>query len=275
MVILAFGRPEQQTAADGTINSGSIIYNNSFATTVQIRAAVEAFAGGYWSGLAGDRTSFLQIVVGTTNNDPGDTGVVSPEHAAEWGRMVNNLQDWLEDPTRLYNTQMAIHGGSDMELDWNDPQTTRAWTDAYLAASNQFLYNFGDAAGCPPGGGDCGTQNYPDWTTEDVWYISGGALGTRVGPQIYRRDGINAQQWQQIKLYPIQNNQRRIFIEGVLTQYDNCQENSQNQQFCSSFGLDNTSNQGWTQLWLALQADSRTRQQIPFLTDIESAVKNP
>jgi len=157
-----------------------------------------------------------------------------------------------------------------MELNWNSPATTKAWLQGYLGQSVWRLYDFGDAAGCPPTG-DCSTGKFsPDWTQYDVWYIAWGAGPLYKGitnfvqpiPLIYENSGAHARQWANLTLYSTVSQNKDMTIAGTMTQYASCQQSS-----CPPT-LDNTPEQGWLQLLLELGKDTRTAQDLLWSTDI-------
>lgn len=148
-----------------------------------------------------------------------------------------------------------------MELDWNSPSVTSQWVNGYLSLNSYLLYNYGDAAGCP----NCGTSNYT-WSQYDVWYISwGGSMGEIAPlPLIYHNDGDHARQWASVALYSATNRNSQMNFAGVMTQSGACR------QIGCSPSLDNTPEQGWTQLWIELRKDARTAlSSLPWATDIE------
>lgn len=274
--ILAFGRPRFWGG-----QQGAVIYSEpaSFATVTQIRGVIEQVARGYWLCAGADYTSQLRIIAGTSNYAYEENGVilddnVTPDHARAWAQMVNEARANIE--ASGYSSQVQIHGGSDMELDWQTPQATRGWVDAYAAAAQGWLYNFGDASGCPPVAGDCGSARFPDWTQEDVYHISWGSPLSWPFPQIYYitdpndpLSEINARQWYQMVLYSLDVHGKLMWIAGVLTQERACQQKEALGTPCEP-ELRNTPEQGYEQMWRWLNAnDPRARQDIRYLSDIQ------
>jgi hypothetical protein len=82
-------------------------------------------------------------------------------------------------------------------------------------------------------------------------------------PQIYATAGGNAKQWQQIVLYGKLRYGHPPFISGPLTQYEACLQKG------GCTGTNNTSTQAWSQMWNALNADSRTVGSMTWSTDIK------
>ncbi|MBI4497918.1 MAG: hypothetical protein HY689_08485 [Chloroflexi bacterium] len=250
IVVLDFGMPAFRNGAYGTI-----LFNNTFAATEEIAAAAQQFGKGYYYCTGSDLASYVRIAIGTSNYGRQ----VTYSHGRAWAQMVNQVAVWLYNSG--YSSQVHAAGASDMEMSWNSPPTTRAWVDGYSSANWLNLYNYGDAAGCPPYG-SCGTSSYPEWTQDDVWYISWGAKPAWPLPEIYLTNGGNAQQWYRLSLYAYLARGGRMHIAGTLTQYQACQ-----QVGCHP-ATANTPQQGWSQLWDALNADPRTAQSLRWSSDI-------
>lgn len=286
VVIFAFGRPETRVdPRDGTTLTGSLLpLTNTFVTTVQIRAVIEQFASGYAAGVSGNPDAFVILVVGTSNDkDNDEPDNVNASHAEQWGLMMENLESWLA--SNNLQIQIDVAGRNDIELAWNDPQTTRVWVDAYHTTTDRQLYNFGDAAGCPPSGGapaggDCdpGAGATWVWQSEDVWYVSRGVGNTFPIPQIYNRDPennpaiiSNAEQWTLLKVDSINRNRVPLLILGTLTQKTRCDDlvRDQDDDVCARLEIDNTSEQGWLEMYNELNDFPETEQSvIPYRTDI-------
>lgn len=252
IIVLAYGTPR---------NLGGGVYGTSLfgfgpVSTSQISAAVQMMAVGYWYCADQDRQSVLNIAIGTNNYG----SAVTYEHGQAWAGMVNDTQQWVVN--NGYAGQVLVTGASDMELGWNTPSTTRAWVNGYDSVNLWRLYNFGDAAGCPPYG-DCGTGAYPEWTVEDVWYISWGASPSWPLPLIYTTSGSLAEQWYRMSLYGYTQHGQRMDIAGVVTQWQACQQRGG----CS--GTNNTPEQGYMQLYNKLNADWRTAQSINWSLDFK------
>lgn len=260
VVILDYGQPWVQNSTYGTLmwKTGG---GTQFVTTTQIANAAEQFGKGYWvcTGSA-DTTSQLYLAIGTSNYG----GYVNSGHGTAWAQMVNLVNSWFS--TYGYTSQVKARGAIDIELEWNSPSVTRTWVDGYTSAWQYPFYNFGDASGCPSPtypNWDCGTSQYPGWTSEDVWYVSWGASPAYPLPEIYRTDGLNAGQWYYLSLYSYTNHGGRMTLMGAVTQYQACQQRG------GCTGTNNTPSQGWSQLWDALNADTRTAQSLRWSTDMK------
>src|SRR5262249_51272426 len=149
----------------------------------------------------------IRIVIATSNGTTQCGGnQVTFGHGQAWAQMVNSVVAWVI--SQGYSGQVDIAGGSDMEasdatwpttaacgaagkLQWAGPQDTRTWVDGYASVHPQrFLYNVGDAGGCPQNGttavaGPCNGG----WTQEDVWYVSWGSPPSEPLPEIYTTSG--------------------------------------------------------------------------------------
>src|SRR5205085_10362454 len=102
------------------------------------------------------------------------------------------------------------------------------------------------------------------WRQSDVVYVAWDVAPGLPLPEIYTTNGSLANQWHSLDLYSYLHpgGFSRMNIQGSLTQYGACQTNG-----CIG-GTNNTPSQGWTQLWNALNADSRTVQTPSYSSDI-------
>ncbi|PEC20012.1 hypothetical protein COM96_21940 [Bacillus cereus] len=250
IVVLDFGWPEyvRKTKIYGTLLFSGFGAGNTFASTTDIANAVKAFAQGYHDYNVNG--SQVVIAIGT-NNKKG----ASSQHAQAWASMVEQVKLWVQNQGY---SNITIAAASDMEMGWNTPRNTRAWVDGYksyfLNSGKPFitLYNYGDAAGCPPYG-NCNNG----WTQDDVWYISWGSGISSPLPEIYTTNSSQAKEWANLVKYSFTKNPSNpMIIAGVMTQYQACLD----QGGCS--GTNNTPEQGWTQLWNALNSDSQTAQTL-------------
>jgi hypothetical protein len=71
-------------------------------------------------------------------------------------------------------------------------------------------------------------------------------------PEIYREDGAQAKQWQQISKWATLNGQSRIYFAGSFTQHGACG------QVGGCSGINNTASEGWNQLVAECARDSAT-----------------
>lgn len=239
---------------------GASLYGGPDATTAEIAAAVKRFAVGYYrcSFNRWPHDTFVNLVIATTNCC--GKGQVRYEHGRAWARMVNGIGSWLT--SQGLARKVRIRGGSDMEPGYNSRWRTWQWWHGYHSANRYYLYNVGSADGCPQtGNGRLDAYCNNGWRLSDLFGLSwhGDAVPL---PQIYRHDGAQARQWKQVKLYGVVSRGRKMMIMGSLTQSRACR------QVGTCVTTDNTPAQGWQQLHSALNSDSRTRQSLPYSTDI-------
>lgn len=227
-------------------------------------------------------TPWIIIAIGTSNCGNGSgsnlcnsNGTnVTAAHGRAWAQLALDFQNWLV--SKKFNGYLSAAGASDMELDWETATNTRNWecvppalggggcTDGYGAVSGApLMYDYGDAAGCPPVGAAVSCDN--GWTQEDVWYVAWGAPPGLPLPEIYNTLGTQATQWQKIKSYGVTAHQNSMQIKGAVTQSDACSTNPP----CT--GTNNTPQAGWTQMWTALNGpgspDPNLVQQLFYSTD--------
>ncbi|GAB4206562.1 MAG: hypothetical protein OHK0022_33740 [Roseiflexaceae bacterium] len=287
VVILFFGQPAYtppfgaEPGGYGTHLPGA----GRFVSIPQIRAAVQAWIDGYLDGFDDGVFSCaapsrglprITLVVATSNEplvinqplaagaeqpDAGDPDPTMPEHGIGWGRLINNLGDYIvqKNGTRF----LSIAGGSDIELAWNGPTNTRTWVESYYTLADYPLYVPGSCDGCPdnpknaPSSGDYSFG----WTAQDIWTVVT-FKNTVVIPQIYLEDGTQARQW--ATLATVTRSLGPIRFRGALAQFQACVDR-QNDDPCT--GVKNTPQQGWSQFAQALKnqaLDSR----LPWLTDV-------
>ena len=271
------------------------------ASLPKVAMLVEDFATGYYNATGSNSTSHLRIVVATSNGTTECGGnQVSSKTGRAWAQMGNDVASWVIG--RGYSGQVDIAGGSDMELsttqfpqdascraakkfewagakkfEWAGPVDTKAWVDGYKGVIPQwFLYNVGDAAGCPQ---KCAAG----WTKDDVWYVSWGAAPSELLPEIY--NSANAAAWAGLSLYGYQHYGESMVFSGALTEFQACVQRPSDSTCKSRFtkkqlagckGLP-TSNlcvaaiaSGWQQLYDKLKANSRTAQEtLPWSTDVK------
>ncbi len=254
VVVLLFGKPAYVNSTYGSYAWSSPGSSSAvFLSTGQIAAAVEQFGKGYYICTQTDTSSKLYIAPGVSNYGSG----VTYNHGSVWARMAVSIGSWFN--AQGYSSQVGIRASGDIELNFNGPTLSKAWADGYAAAWNYgpFLYDVGNATGCPSPQyptWDCGSAAYPAWTSEDVYHIAWGIAPAYPLPEIYRTDGLNAGQWYTLSVYSYTHHGSPMWFAGTLTEYQACQ------QMGGCSGINNTPAQGWTQLWNAISADSRTAQ---------------
>ncbi len=260
LVILDYGRALKSGGSYGASLFG---FNGGFASTVQIAAAVQEFAHGFWVCTAGNVTAHVRLGVGTSNNLLSNLGSTeATNHGSAWAGMVNSINSYLS--SHGYSSQADAVGANDIEVSWSTYSLAKSWVDAYGSAASWSYYDYGDAAGCPTSGATSTPKTCSSsWTQESLYYVSWGqAFGWGV-PEIYRTDGTQAKQWQQISKYGVLAHGSKIIFAGSLTQHAACR-----QVVCDP-SLDNTAAQGWSQLYNTLAGDSQTAlTTLRFATDI-------
>ena len=263
VVILLFGKPALSNNIYGTYvwtarGSASTV----FISTTQIAAAVQQFGKGYWICTGTDTTSQLYVAAGTSNF--GNSTNVNYNHGSAWATMTKNINSWIS--TNGYSSQVKVRAASDIEPDFSNSSSAINWVDGYTASygSGLWLYNVGAASGCPISGTPTATSACNNsWTVDNVWYVSWGTIPLYPIPEIYNTVGANAAQWYRISLYSYLYKGGSIYFPGTLTQSQACQ------QLGGCTGIDNSPGTGWTQLWNAINADSRTAGTIRWSTDIK------
>jgi len=250
VIVLDFGDPGKNPAYGAWHPSTS-----TFATVTQIREAAKSFLSGYWN--CSPIGANITLAIGTTNAGSLSLTDLS-NHGQAWAQMVNEVDTWLGTTNK--RSKEAVVGASDMQLDWNSAENTRAWADGYDSVNNRPYYNFGSCEGCPYSGNPNSAPNN-NWAKDDVWYVSWGVQSAWPLPEIYNTSGKNADQWYRMSLYSYSDHGLRMSFRGVLTQWDACQGQS-----CA--GIDNTPGAGWGQLYSWLNFDSRTAQYLSWSTDI-------
>lgn len=262
VVILDFDHP---TYINGVY--GANLFGYGPVSTSEVAAAVEFFGIGYYNCVYPDRTSTLTIAVGTNNcGFPNCTGSAPDDqyyaHGAAWAAMVNYIGTYFV--SNGYYPQVRAYGASDMEVGWNDYFTTRQWVDGYDSINNWPMFNFGDAQGCPQVRTGYNAPCDNGWYQYTIWYISGrGGLNSSMPlPLIYDNDGVNGKQWYSLSAYGFDSQNGKLNIQGSVTQYLAC-----SQRICDP-ALDNTPQEGFFDLYFALNSDPDTSQQVKWSTDI-------
>jgi hypothetical protein len=267
LIVLDFGWPQLQkdTGTYGTLVFSDYMAGKTFAANSEIAQAVQAFVRGYHEQVSQNQNaahSQLVIAIGT-NNKQG----ISNASGQAWAALVDQVNTWVQ---QQQDTEIKIAAASDMELGWNTAQNTRTWVDgykAYFSGNDKLaptLYNYGDAAGCPPYG-----KCNDGWTQDDIWYVSWGSGVSAPLPEIYTTTGSQAKEWANLVKYSYMKDPNHpMIIAGVMTQYQACLDQNDHS------GTDNTPAQGWSQLWNALHADEQSAQTLKnpqtlrWITDI-------
>jgi len=229
VVVLDFSYP----VCNANVGFGADLFEDSTVdgytdpvSTTAIGAGVKQFALGYYNCSAADTESNVVIGVGTNNKPYScDTTAKAANHGKAWAEMVSDINLWAVQRGIFH--QVQAYGASDIELSWSSPEWSRAWVDGFDQVGGNFMLHFGDAAGCPYDANphwSCGTKKYPQWTQEDVWYVSWGAPPALPLPLIYLTSGVHAQQWASLSRYSVAQHGYRMNFTGVFTQWQYCQQ---------------------------------------------------
>lgn len=265
LVLLDYGSPKKVNGVLGA----SLLLISGFASTAQIAVAAENFGWGYYVCSGDDMQSHLRIGIGTTNFATSSNPAVTFEHGQAWAGMVNDVGAWLAlKTTNSIMQQVDVVGANDIELSWNYYANSRDWLDGYDSANGYALYNFGALPGCPwlaRPGSQCGSYPYV-WSKEQVWYVIYGAPPVYSLPEIYRVDGINAEQWYLMSVYAYETHGAPVGFVGALSTYTACLQAGG----CGtgSGAINNTPKQSWTQLYNLLNGDVRTAQGLRWVSDM-------
>ncbi len=256
VAVLDFGQPWYQNNVYGTWSFNGTY--GRFVSVSVIKEAVKQFSSGYYWGAGSDTSSQMRVVIGTNNYGSYTTYA----HGQAWIQLVKDATTAVSS----YASQVSVRGGSDIEIGYSGPSTASLWVNGYASgfSSPYYLYNYGDAAGCPTSGTTSSPGNCDNgWTQDDVEYVSWGASPMYPLPEIYSTAGGNAKQWQQIALYSYLAYSSDMVVLAPLSQSAACAQRGG----CS--GTNNTPQQAWNQLWTELNSDSRTAQDMQWSTDIK------
>lgn len=260
IVVLDFGAIVFNSASGyGTYLPGTTFY----VSNSTIKSLVHRYLKGYQQ--CNSSGTVLDLGIGT-NNGVFTTDADATSAGEDWATLVSNVASWIT--SQNISNEYAV-GASDIELEFNSAELSKAWTDGFDNVSNNtgvVYLNYGDATGCPM---DDSTTNRAcgyGWYQSDIAYVSWDAVAAYPLPEIYATAGGNALEWQSIDYYQHNNPGPfgAMFIEGAFTQYKACQQRPP----CT--GTNNTPQQGWTQLYNDLNApNSGTAQDLPYLSDIQ------
>lgn len=257
IVVLLYRMPAYEPAEQtyGTILPDA---RRVFTSTVAISQSAERWVEGFWKCNSSQNTK-ITLAIGTSNFDL--TPELAVPHAKAWVTMVNDVSEYVQQ--HGFGAAITIAAASNIELNWSTPEAARAWVESYNDAARLWLYILGDCSGCPS---SFNPDWLPDngWTTEDLWYISWGVFRAYQLPEIYNTRGVAASQWQFVARWGVDHRQRLMRFFSPVTQYQACLDHPSS----SCAGKDNRPEQGWKQLWNALNSDPSTAQNIGWLTDL-------
>ncbi len=268
VVILSYGDPVAIGNGWGTDLPGVA----GDVSVTDIRKAVEEFATGAVlcvPPIFRDRLS-IWIGMGATNNFPGAWGTTkSHDHGEKWGDAVKSANDNLPSTVAA---GAQIWGAYDSELGYSNPQQARAWANGFKDAPGTWPYfYFGAAGGCRTfttgGVGSCGVGQFTSWHDDDVVYLANNIAIAEAIPQIYREDGVNAEQWVMLSVYNMGLYGLALEFDGVLSQKAAC--DYVGAQSCMDAGTYNTSTQAWNQMVNKMDARSGTSDDMSASCDID------
>lgn len=276
VAVLHFGGPTKTIGTNNTPLYGATGFSRTAPLLLaDIANLAEAFAIGYYNALGTNQTHRVRLVIATSNSQTRAIfggNQVTFEHGQAWAQTVQDIAARII--ARRYSAQVDVAGGIDVEMDFNTPAVSRAWVDGYASVPlRRYLYNIGDAGGCPRVGTTATPANCNNsWKQEDVWYVSWGADPAVPLPEIYQTS--NPAQWAQLSLYGSLNPSRRnggsMIIAGALTEFQACFPDPNNltssDPTCNSLFVPS---HGWQQLFNSLNARSATAQSLSWTTDIK------
>ncbi|GAP09424.1 hypothetical protein BECAL_00568 [Bellilinea caldifistulae] len=264
---------------------------------------VEELAQQYLLGYrwCSDGISLLALGIGSNNYDDmnidNDINKFSADQAAlrqtayafgqRFADTTYNLNEWIR--ASGYASRLWVMGALDIEWAgresdgrywWNTPYVTGGWVEGFNANSRgrEMYLNYGACVGCPITPSLSwvfsttrdANNVVMDWSQGDVYYVSWGAPPALPLPEIYRNDGYLARQWQAVSLYGALYKGGKMTFAGAMTQFQSCQQKKSAE--CAT--LDNTPDEGWSQLYDWLNQDPRTAQQVlRWVTDIRWQIR--
>lgn len=260
-----------------------------FVEFSEVEAIVKQYIIGYWVCSGDDTTSQVTVSLGVNSYGSFGTGNYDTEYLKglayifgdKLAASVNNINTWARQ--RGYSSQIHVTGAIDIEwacdtrYPWMVPDVVRAWIDGFSNNPSKGIYfNFGACVGCISSPSltwmyNCSVRPQP-WNQEKIWYASWGASPAFALPEIYRNDGFLAKQWLAISKYGAlyKGYYGKINFSGVMTQWQACQQEKNYE--CTrtdGYGLDNTPEEGWQQLYIELNKDPLTAQEVLlWVTDI-------
>jgi hypothetical protein len=254
VAFLHFGRP---TYLSSVKRYGTVTFTpdpNQTTRTLRVNV-IQWYGDGYWA--CSPLKTQLTIVATTSNQGSG----VTRAHGVAWANMVDAANAYFNKNPSV-SSQVKAYGGTDIELSWNTPAVTTRWVEGYASAGSWDYYVDGDAAGCPPEGGVCNGG----WTNADVRSANWGNRFAWPVPQIYREDGVQAEQWQRFSAYSASTFGSPFTFRGAMTQFWACVD------IGSTCGgptpTKNSPGQGWLQLYTAINAHTSTKGNVRYSTDV-------
>lgn len=284
IVVLDFGSPTLSHGIFGVITTNGL----RFHSNAEIEVAIMSYARGFWACSSPYPDSHTVVAVGVSNTGyvatPGDN---ARRLGIEWAKMIKSLRQWIifgdcNNPTGAcsLSSRISIAGAINIEHHKNtithfitNPGGVEDWADGYASETSAPYYDFGTCEDCGfagPGGADEANGDF--WNRDHYWYVSWGIPNAWPLPLIYRSDGSNADQWEELSQYSATCSSpcapagsgfhSRLYFAGSFTQHAAC-ASSPGGCIGVGFRTDNSPNEGWLQLYDAAYADPVTR--IPLI----------
>lgn len=151
-------------------------------SSADIITVVQAWA----NGLARCARGPWELAIGTSNSG-GATTFNGYFGGVAWAQLVDAAR-------AVSNSRIIISGANDLEPGWGPSGQARAWVDGFVATTDQRMWNFGSADGCPQKVGGILCNN--GWTIDDVIWVSAQAGPNIVAlPQVHTNGGAQSKQW--------------------------------------------------------------------------------
>ena len=169
--------------------------------------------------------------------------------------MVNKINDWFVNQCpNSCDGQVDAVGANDIELAWNEPDPTIDWLMDMLLLQNIPCITLAQWRVAP--GLNSPDSNCHWYDKEKVWYAIWGSPPVLPLPEIYRNDGVSAEQWYLMSVYSYKNHGEKIHFVGPMTELKACQQNGDE---CYRYGvrIDNSPINAWNQMNKLLNGDPR------------------
>ncbi len=251
IIILDFAQPVNLGSAANPQYGAHTYISHVDLKISEITNLTEAFIMNYEDHTCNGGRRNAITVAPAINNDAALSDTEMAGHAQAWAAMTEELRTFVA----LHGyTNIAIGAGIDAEEGYNTFSLTETWAQNYLPNTHAHLYNFGsiDTYPCPA------TFPPPDpcspglaWTVDNYYKISSQSSSTANSyplPQIYKP--IHARWWYIVKRRAYENHQMLMDFRG---------------SWCCGDAV-NTTEDAWRILWLELNSDPKTGQNMPWTT---------
>jgi hypothetical protein len=220
MAILDFGAPCYEPA---TLEWGTQLFNSQSCTPAAILVTLaQAWLRGYEANPNRTASPRFVLVAGTSNSLTAAVAnyTLSTAEMALHGRAwFSSVVAPIAAASQAQPTPVAVWAGDDIEQaadgNWYSAAETRAWVDAYAAASHAskpcvasrdaLLVDYGDYV-----------PNEPGWTPGDVYHVAWQSAPACPMPEIYR--AANAGEWQGLNSFALGAGLPRMEFTGVLSE---------------------------------------------------------